>query len=258
MRLKSKRALVTGGAAGVGYAIVERFLEEGAAVAFCDVNAEGCRKAVTGLSRYAPKLKGIIGNVSTSATAQQIVKEAVDFLGGLDILVNNAAVDLQRDLMQTSDEEWDRLLRVNLGGVFYMSKAAVPAMIDAGGGSIVNFGSIAAFRGFKGMAAYGASKGGVVQLTRNMAGEFAEYNIRVNSINPGAVDTPMFRQACKVVAGPGGDWEAVKQATADCQLLKRVASPAQIASAVLFLVSDEAAFITGAALMADGGWSVRQ
>jgi NAD(P)-dependent dehydrogenase (short-subunit alcohol dehydrogenase family) len=258
MRLQGKRALVTGGAAGIGLAIVERFLAEGAKVAFCDLNAEASRAAIAELSSHKGKVLSILGDVSNSAGAKKIVSEAVAFLGGLDILVNNAGTDLQRDLLQTTDEEWDKILRVNLGGVFYMARAAVPEMIKAGGGSIVNFGSIAAFLGFQNMAAYGAAKAGVVQLTRNLAGELAPHNIRVNSVNPGAVETPMFKAACKVVAGPGGDYEAVKTALVELQMLKRVAQPAEIANAVLFLASDEAGFITASALMADGGWSVRQ
>src|SRR3974390_3094084 len=126
MRLQGKRALVTGGAAGIGLAIVQRFLEEGGTLAFCDLNVEASRTAIAGLASHRQKVCAITGDVSNSAGAQKIVSEAVAFLGGIDILVNNAGVDLQRDMMSTTDEEWDKVLRVNAGGVFYMSRAAVP------------------------------------------------------------------------------------------------------------------------------------
>lgn len=258
MRLKGKRALVTGGASGIGYAIVERFLQEGAAVAFCDINADGCRKAEQQFVDNGGKVKGIVGDVSKSADAQRMAGEAVTFLGGLDILVNNAGIDTLGTLLNTDDETWDRQIAVNLGGVFRMSKYSVPAIIQSGGGAVVNLGSVAAFIGFKTMVGYGASKGAVVQFTRNLAASLAEHGIRVNSVNPGVVDTPLLEHACRALAGPGGDWQEVKQVLTNGQLLKRVARPAEIASAVLFLASDEASFITGAALMVDGGFVIQE
>jgi NAD(P)-dependent dehydrogenase (short-subunit alcohol dehydrogenase family) len=257
MRLKRKRALVTGGASGIGYGIVERFLQEGAAVAFCDINAEACSVALGQLSSNGRNVKGLVGDVSKSADARCIVEEAVAHLGGLDILVNNAGIATHGTILETSDEVWDRQMAVSLDGVFRMSKHAVPAIIKAGGGAIVNIGSIGGFLGFKGIAAYCTAKGAVVQLTRNMAADFAEYKVRVNSVNPGAVLTPMIEESLKVQAGLGGDWQAVKQALVEGQLFQRTATPAEIASAVLFLASDEAGFITGTALMVDGGYQIK-
>lgn len=258
MRLKNKRALVTGGASGIGYAIVERFLDEGTAVAFADINAEGCRRAERQFSKDGRKVRGLIGDVSKSVDASRLVSEAVKFLGGLDILVNNAGIDIKGTVVDISDEDWERQIGVNLGGVYRMSKYAVPEMIKAGGGAVVNIGSIAAFLGYSGLAAYGASKGAVVQLTRNMAGDFAKHKIRVNSVNPGVVDTPLLEHACKAQAGANENWQAIKQAYLDGQLLKRAAAPAEIASAVLFLASDEAGFVTGTALMVDGGYQIQE
>jgi len=258
MRLENKRALVTGGASGIGYAIVERFQREGAAVAFADINAAGCRKAEGEFQAAGGKVTGLVGDVSSSEDAKQMVAEAVAFLGGLDILVNNAGIDIKGTVVTIRDEDWERQLAVNLGGVYRMSKYAIPEMIKAGGGVIVNIGSIAAFLGFSGLAAYGTSKGAVVQLTRNLAADYAPHKIRVNSVNPGVVDTPLLEHACKAQAGPGGDWQAIKQAYVDAQLLKRMAAPAEIASAVLFLASDEAGFITGTALMVDGGFAIQE
>lgn len=257
MRLPNKRALVTGGASGIGYAIVERFLREGAAVVFGDIDGSAAREAEQAL-RARGKVAAVVGDVSRSRDAQRMVQEAIQFLGGLEILVNNAGIDVKGTVAEISDEDWERQIAVNLGGVYRMSKYAIPEITKAGGGAIVNIGSIAAFLGFRGLAAYGTSKGAVVQLTRNMAADCAELNIRVNSVNPGVVDTPLLEHACKAQAGPEGDWQALKQAYIEAQLLKRVASPAEIAAAVLFLAEDEAAFITGAALMVDGGFAIQE
>jgi NAD(P)-dependent dehydrogenase (short-subunit alcohol dehydrogenase family) len=258
MRLKGKRALVTGGASGIGYAVVERFLEEGAAVAFGDINAAGCKNAEKAFSKNGGKVRGLQGDVSKSADAQKIVTEAAKFLGGLDIVINNAGVDVAGTVADISDEDWERQIAINLGGVYRITKYAIPELIKAGGGSIVNIGSTAAFLGYTGLAAYGASKGAVVQLTRNMAADFAKQNIRANSVNPGVVDTPLVEHACRQMAGPGGDWEAIKQKYLEGQLMKRAARPSEIAAAVLFLASDEASFVTGAALLVDGGYAIQE
>ncbi len=258
MRLQGKRALVTGGASGIGYAVVERFLREGAAVAFADLNAAGCKRAEGEFSKDGGRARGIQGDVSKSSDAQRIVADAVKFLGGLDILVNNAGIDIKGTVVNISDEDWERQITVNLGGVYRMSKYGIPELIKAGGGAVVNIGSIAGFLGYTGLAAYGASKGAVVQLTRNMAADFAKQNVRVNSVNPGVVDTPLLEHACKAQAGPGGDWQAIKRMYVEGQLMKRAAKPSEIAAAVLFLASDDASFVTGAALLVDGGYAIQE
>ncbi len=258
MRLAKKRAIVTGGASGIGYAIVERFLLEGAAVAFCDINAEATERAAKAFAVGGGKVTGLVGDVSKSADCKKVVEAAVQFLGGLDILVNNAGIDVKGTVVDISEEDWERQIGVNLGGVYRMCKYAIPEIIKAGGGAVVNIGSIAAFLGYSGLAAYGASKGAVVQLTRNLASDFAKHNIRVNSVNPGVVDTPLLEHACKAQAGPNGDWQALKQAYLDGQLLRRAAKPSEIAAAVLYLASDEASFVTGSALMIDGGYQIQE
>jgi dihydroanticapsin dehydrogenase len=257
MRLTNKRALVTGGASGIGYAIVERFLKEGAAVVFCDIATEATERAEKTLSAGGGKVRGVIADVTKSAECKKAVDEAVRFLGGLDILVNNAGIDVKGTVAEISEEDWERQIAVNLGGVYRMSKYALPEIIKAGGGAVVNMGSIAAFLGYSRLAAYGASKGAVVQLTRNMAVDFAKHNVRVNSVNPGVVDTPLLEHACKTIAGPNGDWQAVKRDYLAGQLLPRAAQPSEIAAAVLYLASDEAGFVTGSALMIDGGYQIQ-
>jgi dihydroanticapsin dehydrogenase len=257
MRLANKRAIVTGGASGIGYAIVERFLYEGAAVVFCDIAPEATERAAKALSAGGGKVTGVIADVSKSPDCKKTVDEAVRFLGGLDILVNNAGIDIKGTVVEISDEDWERQIGVNLGGVYRMSKCALPEIIKVGGGAVVNIGSIAAFLGYPRLAAYGASKGAVVQLTRAMAVDFASHNVRVNSVNPGVVDTPLLEHACKTLAGPNGDWQAVRLAYLDGQLLRRAAQPSEIAAAVLYLASDEASFVTGSALMIDGGYQIQ-
>jgi len=257
MRLEDKRALVTGGASGIGRAIVDRFLREGAAVALCDIDAPACRAAINELRGKSYRATAIVGDVANAEDTKRMVEEAVTFLGGLDILINNAGVDTQGTVVTATDAEWDRQIAVNLSGVYRMSKYAIPEIIKAGGGAVVNIGSVAGFVGVANMAAYGASKGAVVQLTRNMASDFAADNVRINSVNPGVVDTPLLERACRAIAGPNGDWQAVKQTYVETQLLKRAAHPSEIANAIFFLASDEASFITGTALMVDGGFSIQ-
>lgn len=257
MQLENKRALVTGGASGIGRAIVGRFLQEGAAVALCDIDAPACRAAGDELRVQGYRIIPLVGDVANAADAKRMVEEAVTFLGGLDILVNNAGIDTKGTVVTAADEDWDRQIAVNLTGVYRMSKYAIPEIIKAGGGAVVNVGSVAAFVGVANLAAYGASKGAVVQLTRNMASDFAADDVRVNSVNPGVVDTPLLERACRSLAGPDGDWQGVKQAYVETQLMKRAAHSSEVANAVLFLASDEASFITGTALMVDGGFSIQ-
>ncbi|MBZ5539704.1 MAG: glucose 1-dehydrogenase [Acidobacteriia bacterium] len=256
MRLKGKRALITGAASGIGLAAAERFVEEGAAVAAADINAEGVRALAKRLSAAGHKVGATSGDVSKTGDAKRMVEEAVAFLGGLDILINNAGIDVKGTVVSISDEDWERQIAVNLTSIQRMSKFAIPEMSKAGGGAIVNTGSIAGFLGYSNLAAYGASKGGVVQITRNIVADFAASNIRCNSVNPGVVNTPLLVHACKEVAGPGGDWEAVAKAYCAGQFIQRPAEPREIANAILFLASDEASFITGAELLVDGGFRI--
>ncbi len=256
MRLKGRRALITGGASGIGLATVERFVEEGAAVVAADLNAEGIRAVAKRLSAAGNRIAATCGDVSKSADAKRMVEEAVTFLGGLDILINNAGIDVKGTVTTLSDEDWERQIGINLASMYRVSKYAIPEIIKAGGGAIVNTGSIAGYLGYSNLAAYGASKGGVVQLTRNIAADYAADNIRCNSVNPGVVDTPLLVHACKEVAGPGGDWEEIKRAYCAGQFIQRPAQPREIANAILFLASDEASFITGTDLLVDGGFRV--
>jgi len=252
VKLQGKRALVTGGASGIGLAIVRRFVREGAQVVIADVNEQQAHDVVNQLTG---SIGLTIGDVSNLKDAERMVKEAITQLGGLDILVNNAGIETYGSVTTAKDDEWERQIAVNLNGVYRVSRFAVPEIIKAGGGAIINVGSIGGLAAVKEYSAYGASKAAVIQLTRSMAADYAEYNIRVNCVCPGPVDTPMLRRACERLGGERAD--EIKQMYADATMLKRVARPEEIAAAVLFLASDESSYITGVALPVDGGFTAQ-
>ncbi len=252
MRLMGKRALVTGGASGIGFAIAQRFLDEGARVVIADLNPSQADEAV---KKTGGKLGRTIGDVSKLADAERMVQETVAQLGGLEILVNNAGIETTGSVTTAADADWDRQINVNLNGTYRMSRFAVPEIIKAGGGAVVNMASVGGLVAVREYSAYGASKAGVIQLTRSMAADYAENNIRVNCLCPGAVDTPLLRRSCEKLGG--GDPGKIRELYASFTLLKRIATPEEIAVAALFLASDESSFVTGVALPVDGGFSAQ-
>lgn len=252
MKLAGKGALVTGGAMGIGKAVVARFLQEGAQVAFSDVDVRAGQRCAEEL-RARGQVRFIPGDVSIDADARRMVDAAVAELGRLDILVNNAGVTLAATVTETDEAGWDRVLDVNLKGVYLCSKYTIPHLIRAGGGSIINLGSIAGFVGLNANAAYNASKGGVVLLTRNMALDYAEQHIRVNAVCPAMIMTPMLESFIALQPDPGAYVRRVEQSTP----LGRIGTADDVAAAVLFLASEESSYITGSALMVDGGYTAR-
>jgi NAD(P)-dependent dehydrogenase (short-subunit alcohol dehydrogenase family) len=253
MRLKNKRALITGGGSGLGRAMAERFTAEGAAVAIADINKADAQDVVKRLTAKGHKAMCTIGDVSRTADAQRMVQEAVAFLGGLEILVNNAGIETVGSVTSAKEEDWDRQIGVNLRGTFVMSRFGVPEIIKAGGGSVINLGSIGGLVAVKEYSAYGASKAAIVQLTRSMAADYAAHNIRVNSICPGPIDTPMIQRAAETLNPK--DPEAIKKLYGSYTMLNRLGKPEEIANCALFLASDEAGYVTGHALVADGGYT---
>ncbi len=256
MRFLNKRALVTGGASGIGRAVVERFIAEGAAVAIADLEGEAARTFTDALRARGARVVAVVGDVSRIEDAERMVAEAVAFLGGLDILINNAGIETVGSVTTARDDEWERQIAVNLHGVYRMSRFAIPELIRAGGGAIVNVASIGGLVAVREFSAYGASKAAVIQLTRSMAADYAEYGIRVNCVCPGPVDTPLLERACRRVCGERSPHE-VRQMYADLTLLKRIAQPEEIARCIAFLASDEASYVTGAVLVADGGFTAQ-
>src|SRR5947209_15198734 len=241
---EGKVAIVTGAASGVGRETTRLLTERGARVVAVDVAA-----SVHELEdeRVAP----VEGDASAAQTAERAVATALERWGRLDVLHNNAAQILYNGILDTDEEEWDRLLAVNVRSIFLHCRAAIPVMQLGGGGAIVNAASISGVVGLAGQGAYAASKGAVVMLTRQLAVEFAPAKIRVNAVAPGAVDTPFLRRFVDAQPDP----DAVAETIASHHPLGRIADPAEIARAVLFLASDEAAFITGTVLMVDGGYT---
>jgi NAD(P)-dependent dehydrogenase (short-subunit alcohol dehydrogenase family) len=243
-RLDGKIALVTGAGLGMGYAIVERFLKEGARVVGADLDPSRLS------SLAAPTLKPCVCDVSKAEQGVQAVAMAVQAFGGLHILVNGAAVDDTpiATVVELSEADWRKAIDVNLTGCFLMAKAAIPAILASGGGSIVNIASQLGSVGQRGRAAYNSSKAALINLTRVMALDHATQNIRVNSLSPGAVITPRVLKRF-------GTPEAAEKALAPAHPIGRLGRPEELANAALFLASDEASFMTGADMVVDGGYT---
>ena len=248
MRLKGKRAIVTGSAAGIGAAIAERFAVEGARVVIADRNAEGAAATAERLRGTGADVVAHGVDVSSAEAVQGMVQACVARFGGLEILVNNAGIVHPQDseIDTTSDQAWDATLAVNLKGVFLCSKHAVPAILDAGGGAILNISSIVALVGsYPAQIAYTASKGAVLSMSREMAVGLARRGIRVNAICPGWTATEMAMGLMRD--------EAAYQLRRMHIPMGRMGQPSEIATTAAFLVSDEASYITGQAFPVDGG-----
>ena len=244
-RLEGKRAIVTGAGAGIGRTIALRFSSEGARVALADLD-----------EKAAQKVAGEIGgktlirrtNVARAEEVEALVRSVLGEWGGLDVMVNNAGVGVAATAPETSEEDWDRQMDVNLKGTFYGIKYAVPAMRDSGGGSIINMSSIAALVGIPDRAAYCAAKGGILALTRAAAIDHVSEGIRVNCIAPGTVDTPWID---RITAG----YDDPEEARANMEARQphgRFVTPEEIAAMAAYLASDESASCIGACMVVDG------
>ncbi len=247
MKLEGKVALITGGSEGMGFATAKLFLKEGAKVAFSGRSKDKGQKALKSLAKLG-EVVFVRGDVSKATDARLMVEETVRRFGRIDILFNNAGIYIEKRAEDMSEEEWDRVIDVNLKGTFLLSKYAIPHMRKQGGGVIINNSSDAGLIGNLTCPAYCASKGGVTIMTKAMALDYAKENIRVNCVNPAIVDTPLVRKADNTK-----DPKGYMRACAMIQPVGRVGRPEEVAKAVLFLASDEASFVTGAALSVDGG-----
>ena len=248
-RLKGKVAIITGALGGQGQVAVRRFVEEGARVLASDLAARA-NGEVAALAKAQPEVVAYVGgDVRDSKVVEKIVKTAVKRFGRLDILFNNHGIMVGKPFLETTVEELDDLLAINLRAPFLLSQAAARVMAKQGNGSIIHNSSVGGIVGFPTMAAYGASKGGLAQLARSMATDLAGFNIRVNAICPGVVDTAMPRRYVKDIEDKEG---AFKQMAA-MHLMNRLAEPIEIVNVALFLASDEASYMTGAVIPVDGG-----
>ncbi len=246
-----KVAIVTGGALGIGEATARKLAGLGASVAILDIDRDAGAKSATVIAKNGGICEFFPCNVSVGADVSQAIDAVVNKCGGIDILVSNAGIQLYGDAVTTSEEEWDRLMGINLKGCFLVAKYVVPNMIGRGG-AIVIVGSVQSMTAISNSIAYVASKHGLLGLTRAMSLDYAQRGIRVNCVCPGAIDTPMLRWA----AGLSDDPDKVIQTCDRMHPLGRVGKPEEVADAIVYLASPMASFITGAALLVDGGMLV--
>ena len=247
--LANKVALITGGASGIGRATAVLFAQEGAAVAIADIDAEKGQSTVAEIESAGGKAIFIPCNVTSANECQAAVQKTVATFGGLHILFNNAGIVRRANVINTTEDEWDKVMAVNVKSIFLMSKFSIPHMEKAGSGSIINTSSGWGLKGGVDAVSYCASKGAVTNMTRAMALDHGKHNIRVNAICPGDTDTPMLREEARQL----GQSEEYFMAEAANRPLHRYAQPIEIAQAVLYLASDAASYITGTALVIDGG-----
>jgi NAD(P)-dependent dehydrogenase (short-subunit alcohol dehydrogenase family) len=244
--MQPRVVLVTGGVKGIGRGIVERFLEAGDAVALLDTDREGVERASAELCERGQVL-ALMGDVSREEDARAAVEQTVARFGALNVLINNAGIEIPGRVDELTAEHWDRQLAVNLRGAFLLSKYTIPRMRPSGG-TIINISSVHAFYSYPSCPAYDASKAGLIGLTRTMALDHGRDRIRVNAICPGYIDTPLLRHWLAHAPNPDGMMAEVLKA----HPLGRIGTPGDIAEAAFFLASDAAEFISGTYLIVDG------
>jgi 3-oxoacyl-[acyl-carrier protein] reductase len=243
MRLLDKVAVVTGGARGIGRAIAEGFAREGARVVILDLDGAAINGAVAEIKGSHPEVYGYELNVVDSASVGAVFAQIIQGLGTIDILVNNAGITADGQLYKMTDEEWDRVIAVNLKGVFNCSREAVKCMRQKEYGKIINISSVVGLYGNFGQVNYAATKAGVIGMTKSMAKEVGRKNITVNAVCPGFIETEMTAKMPEKVL-------AMMQEKAP---LNRLGKPVDVANACVFLASEESSFVTGAVLSVDGG-----
>jgi NAD(P)-dependent dehydrogenase (short-subunit alcohol dehydrogenase family) len=249
MNFKGKVAVVTGSAAGIGRATAIAFAQHGASVALLDVNQAGLEETAAMVRQAGGQALALRADVGVEKDVAEAFQQIAASLKQIDILINNAGVELYKDFLQFESAEWDRQLAVNLNSVYYCSKQAIPFMIRSGEGSIVNLSSVQALATTGQVAPYAAAKGGILSLTRDMAREFGKHKIRVNSICPGCIHTTMMDRT--LVTMP--DAETVVKRMTQAIPLQRLGKAEDIAKVALFLASSYADYISGASLVVDGG-----
>lgn len=243
MRLEGKVAIITGSARGIGKATAVKFVKEGAKVVICDVNLEQVNETVEELKKMGGEAIGLKVDVTDRESVNKLIKDTVAAFGKLDVMVNNAGITADNTLLKMSEAEWDRVINVNLKGVFNCGQAAATYMAENGGGVILNASSVVGIYGNFGQTNYAATKWGVIGMTKTWAKELGKKGIRVNAVAPGFIMTPMTEKMPEKVL------EMMKEKSP----LKSLGYPEDIANAYCYLASDEARFVTGTVLSVDGG-----
>lgn len=251
MRLEGKVAIVTGGASGIGRACAQLFAREGARVVVGDIDANGGAESVRLAQEAGGQARFVQTDITRASDAERLVAETVASFGGVDVAVYTAGIIRYGTVVDTPEDVWDSVLDVNLKGIFLCAKYVVPRMIERGGGSIVNTSSAAGLVAAPNQCAYDAAKAGAVNLSRQMALDFAKHNIRVNCLVPGGIDTPMSRT---FIAKRQARFEDVSK---NWGAFKRFGTAEEVARVALFLASDEASFVTGAPVIVDGGFTAQ-
>ena len=256
-RVVNKVAIVTGAASGIGRGCAQRLAAEGAIVVLTDIQSDLGKQCAADLCASGGKAEFLEHDVTDESTWSDIVEHTVKTYGGLDILVNNAGIAIGGSILEMSLSEWQRQQAINLDGVFLGVKYAIPAMRDSGGGSIINMSSVAGIKGAANLAAYNATKGGVRLFTKGVALECGQekWNIRVNSVHPGVIDTPIWSKVNPEFLAEGENAVDVEAIAANGVPSAELGYPLDIANGVLFLASDESRYITGTELIIDGGLS---
>lgn len=254
MKLENKVALITGSGSGMGRGSAQLFSQEGAKICVVDIDAQSGAQTVDLIKQNGGKAIFVRADVSRAEDAEKMIKATVDAFGRLDILFNNAAIAMaMTPAEEVSEDVWDRIMNINVKGIFLGCKYAIPVMKAQGGGVIINTASVSAVRPRPGLSAYTASKGAAILLTKGLAIELAPHQIRVNCINPGPADTPMLPKFLDDSGVQDAKFEKAKQGFIAGLPLGRLLTPQDIARAALFLASNDAALITGVALEVDAG-----
>ncbi|MBC7263205.1 MAG: SDR family oxidoreductase [Chloroflexi bacterium] len=250
MKLQDRVALISGGNSGIGRATAVLFAKEGARVSIVARDETRGSQTLEEIAKSGGQAIFLACDIRKAGDCQKAVERTIEAFGRLDILVNNAGVIYPgKTVVDTTEEEWDRTMEVNVKGAYLMSRYAIPWMVKNGGGVIINTASVWGLVGGKGAAAYCASKGAMVLLTKAMALDHASQNIRVNCICPGSVDTPMLRQEMEELGGV----EKLRPVFESKHPLGRICTPEEVAKAALYLASDDSTFVTGCSLVIDGG-----
>ncbi|QGQ45322.1 SDR family NAD(P)-dependent oxidoreductase [Metabacillus sediminilitoris] len=243
-KLQDKVAVITGGASGIGAATARLFVSEGAKVVLVDLNEEKGKEFEVELKALNAEALFIKANITSEEEVANIFKQTVETFGKVDVVFNNAGIGRVQPSHELEYSEWRKTVNVDLDGVFLVARESIREMLKTGGGTIVNTASMYGWVGSPGSAAYNAAKGGVINLTRSLALEYAEQNIRINALCPGFIDTPIIP-------------EESKKALAAATPIKRLGKAEEMAKAVLFMASDDSSFMTGNSLIVDGGYTAQ-